>query len=165
MTSCRLNEAMSTGIFDMKPTEESLAIKAKTRSGEHRRKSRTGCKILTIDISRVCDAHREYSLSTGSEFFRPEHVDFFCSAGSSQSTFSDDLAKVTPRVTGVTFFVDPSSLIVTSSHAHLCHVLLCHLCTCVHFRRAFESQAKNCFHISHYIGSHRFAHCALNPHW
>ena len=28
MTSCRLNETLSTGIFDMRPTEESLAIKA-----------------------------------------------------------------------------------------------------------------------------------------
>ena len=31
MTSCRLTEALSTGIFDMRPTEESLAIKAKNR--------------------------------------------------------------------------------------------------------------------------------------
>ena len=40
---------------------------------------------------------------------------------------------------------------------------LCHLCIFVHFRRAFESQAKPCFHISHHIGLHRFAHCALTP--
>ena len=31
MTSGRLNETLSTGIFDMRPTEESLAIKAKNR--------------------------------------------------------------------------------------------------------------------------------------
>ena len=31
MTSCRFNETLSTGIFDMRPTEESLAIKAKNR--------------------------------------------------------------------------------------------------------------------------------------
>ena len=31
MTSSRLNETLSTGIFDMRPTEESLAIKAKNR--------------------------------------------------------------------------------------------------------------------------------------
>ena len=31
MTSCRLNETLSTGIFDMRPTEESLAIKAQNR--------------------------------------------------------------------------------------------------------------------------------------
>ena len=31
MTSCRLIEKLSTGIFDMRPTEESLAIKAKNR--------------------------------------------------------------------------------------------------------------------------------------
>ena len=29
ITSCRLIETLSTGIFDMRPTEESLAIKAK----------------------------------------------------------------------------------------------------------------------------------------
>ena len=35
MTSCRLNETLGTGIFDMRATEESLAIKAKkTGSGE-----------------------------------------------------------------------------------------------------------------------------------
>ena len=59
-------------------------------------------------------------------------------------------ANVTPRVTGV-----------TSSPVHLCHMSLCHHCTCVHFRRALESQAKRCFDIRHHIGSHRFAHCAL----
>ena len=31
MTSSRLNETLSTGILDVKPTEESLAIKAKNR--------------------------------------------------------------------------------------------------------------------------------------
>ena len=31
MTSGRLNETLSTGIFDMRPTEESLAIKAQNR--------------------------------------------------------------------------------------------------------------------------------------
>ena len=31
MTSCRLNETLSTGIFDMRPFEESLAIKATSR--------------------------------------------------------------------------------------------------------------------------------------
>ena len=31
MTSGRLNETLSTGIFDMRPTEESLAIQAKNR--------------------------------------------------------------------------------------------------------------------------------------
>ena len=29
ITSCRLIETLSTGIFDLRPTEESLAIKAK----------------------------------------------------------------------------------------------------------------------------------------
>ena len=48
---------------------------------------------------------------------------------------------------------------------HLCHVLLCHHCTWVHFRRALESEAKRCFHICHHVGLHRFAHCALNQHW
>ena len=40
MTSCRLNETLSTGVFDMRPTEESLAIKAKNRrasKNEHER--------------------------------------------------------------------------------------------------------------------------------
>ena len=65
MTSSQLNETLSTGIFDMRPTEKSLVIKAKkknTGSGEHQRKNRNGCKILTIDVSRVCDARRENSL-------------------------------------------------------------------------------------------------------
>ena len=31
MTSCQLNETLSTNIFDMRPTQESLAIKAKNR--------------------------------------------------------------------------------------------------------------------------------------
>ena len=44
---------------------------------------------------------------------------------------------------------------------HLCHLLPCQHCTCVHFRRALESQAKRCFHISHNIGLHRLAHCEL----
>ena len=36
MTTCRLHETLSTGIIDMRPTEESLAIKAKkTGSVEH----------------------------------------------------------------------------------------------------------------------------------
>ena len=43
-----------------------------------------------------------------------------------------------------------------------CHLLLCHLCICVHFRIALESQAKRCLHICHHIGLHRFAHCAIN---
>ena len=31
VTSCRLNETSSTGIFDMRPTEESLAMKEKKK--------------------------------------------------------------------------------------------------------------------------------------
>ena len=54
---------------------------------------------------------------------------FFCSA------------KVTPRVTGV-----------TSSLLHSCHLLPCHHCTWVHFRRAIESQAKTLFT---HLSSHR----------
>ena len=38
---------------------------------------------------------------------------------------------------------------------------MCYIC--VHFRRALECQAKQCFQICHHIGSYRFAHCALNP--
>ena len=68
MTSRRLNGTLGSGIFDMRPTEDSLAIKAKKTGSGEQRKSRNGCKILTIDISRVCNARREYSLSTGSEF-------------------------------------------------------------------------------------------------
>ena len=52
---------------------------------------------------------------------------------------------------------------VTLSPVHSCHLLLYQHCTCVHFRRALESQAKRCFHICHHIGLHRSAHCALNP--
>ena len=40
---------------------------------------------------------------------------------------------------------------MTFSPVHLCHLLLCQHCTCVHFRRALESQAKRCFHISHRV--------------
>ena len=36
---------------------------------------------------------------------------------------------------------------VTLSTVHLCHLLLCRHCTCVHFRRALDSQAKWRFHI------------------
>ena len=36
---------------------------------------------------------------------------------------------------------------MTCSPVHLCHVLLCHICICVHFRRALGPQAKRCFHI------------------
>ena len=43
---------------------------------------------------------------------------------------------------------------VTSSPVHLCHVLLCHHCTCVDFRRALESQAKRGLHTCHHIGLH-----------
>ena len=44
------------------------------------------------------------------------------------------------------------SLDVTFPPMHLCHLLLCQHCTCVHFRRALESQAQRCFHTSHHIG-------------
>ena len=57
MTSCRLNEALSTGIFDMRPTEESPAIKAKNRKWrasmkelerlQHHDDCRRDCKIET----------------------------------------------------------------------------------------------------------------------
>ena len=59
----------------------------------------------------------------------------------------------------------PDSSAVTLSLVHWRHLLPCQHCTCVHFRRALESQAKRCFHISHHIGLHRSAHCALTPHW
>ena len=58
----------------MRPTEESLAIKAKKQE-EHRRKSRNGFKILTIDTSRVCDARR------GCEIETRYHRDRFLSLG------------------------------------------------------------------------------------
>ena len=53
------------------------------------------------------------SSTTGSEFIRPRHV-IFCVVRLlvSLQFFFDDLAKVTPRVTGVTL-----------SLVHLCHVL------------------------------------------
>ena len=41
---------------------------------------------------------------------------------------------------------------------HVCDVLLCHHCICVHFRRTLESQVKRCSaHISHHIGLHRLS--------
>ena len=72
MTSCWLNETFNTGIFVFRPTEESLGIKAKTRSGEHRRKEKNGCKILTIDISRVCNARRDCKIEH--DFIEPDFV-------------------------------------------------------------------------------------------
>ena len=54
MTSCRLNETLSTGIFDVRPTEESLAIKAKkTGSGEHQRKSSNGRRIPILELTTL----------------------------------------------------------------------------------------------------------------
>ena len=32
-------------------------------------------------------------------------------------------------------------------HLYTCVMCYCHLCICVHFRRALESQAKRCLHI------------------
>ena len=43
-------ETLSTGIFDMKPSEESLAIETKPGSGERRRKSRNDRRILTLEL-------------------------------------------------------------------------------------------------------------------
>ena len=50
---------------------------------------------------------------------------------------------------------------MTLSLVHVCHLLLCQHCTCVHFRRALESQAKRCFDTCDHIG-HTIAHSALN---
>ena len=51
MASGRLNETLRTGIFDMRPTEESLAIRAKkTESGERRRKSRNSHRIPILEL-------------------------------------------------------------------------------------------------------------------
>ena len=38
MTSCRLTETLSTGIFDMRPTGESLALEAKNRKWKELKK-------------------------------------------------------------------------------------------------------------------------------
>ena len=91
-------ETLSAGIFDMKPTEESLAIDPKPESRERRRKSRNDCRILTLELLmlamfeevrfRSCEAAeylkrevcrlmlRMLSPSTGSESLRPPHVFF-----------------------------------------------------------------------------------------
>ena len=87
--------------------------------------------------------NRMLSLSTGSEFLRLRHV-IFCSVTSCQFCF---------------FFFDilqsaAKSYGCDTSSVHLCHVLLCHHCTCVHSCRALESQAKRCFHACHHIGLH-----------
>ena len=50
MTSGRLNEMMSTGIFDMRLTEENLAIKAKHREWRASRKCRNGRRIPTLEL-------------------------------------------------------------------------------------------------------------------
>ena len=48
MTSGRLNETLSTGIFDMRPPVVSLAIKAQKQ--KRRRKSRNGRRIPTLEL-------------------------------------------------------------------------------------------------------------------
>ena len=48
--SCRLNEALGTGIFDMKPQWKVSLSKPKTDSGEHRRKSKNDRRIPTIEM-------------------------------------------------------------------------------------------------------------------
>ena len=53
---------------------------------------------------------------------------------------------------------DNAIVSVKFSLMHLCHLLLSvPTFHCVH-------SAKRCLHISHHIGTHRSAHCALNPH-
>ena len=145
----------------MRPSEEGLAIEPKPESGKRRRKSRNDRRILTLELLmlamfeevrfRSCEAAeclkrevcrlmlRMLTPSKGSESLRPPHV------------FSP--AKVTPSVTGVTPF----------TCALWCHLSPCQHRACVHFRRALESHAKRFFHISHNIGLHRSAHCALTP--
>ena len=120
MTSCRLNETLSTGIFDMTPTEESPVMKAQNQ------------KVVSIE-ERAGTVARSWRLLF---------------------------------LVFVVLIENTHSLQVLSSSdldTSFCHVLLCHLCVSVHFRRALESQAKRRIHISHHIGLHRFAHCALNP--
>ena len=57
----------------------------------------------------------------------------------------------------ILWIVFGKTLYVTSSSLHLCHHS-----TCVHFRRALESQVKRCLHVCHHIGLHRLptAHTA-----
>ena len=54
--------------------EESLAIKAKSRKWRASKQEQERLE----DLDDCCDSHREYSLSTSSEFIRPRHV-VFCS--------------------------------------------------------------------------------------
>ena len=76
-----------------------------------------------------------FPLSTDSEFLRPRHV-IFCSATSSQFSILLMFCESDAKSYGCDIFP-----------VHLCHVLQCHHCICVHFRRALESQAKRCLHI------------------
>ena len=55
------------------------------------------------------------SLSTGSEFLRPRHVVFFVVQFLASLQFFGDPAKVTPRVTGVTFSLYASVMCGVSS--------------------------------------------------
>ena len=59
MTSCRLTETLSAGIFDMRPTEESLALKAKYRKWRAMKKEQERCKILILKTSRARNACRD----------------------------------------------------------------------------------------------------------
>ena len=51
------------------------------------------------------------------------------------------------------------------------HLCTCVICYCVSTALAYtfagplSLKAKRCLHISHHIGLHRSAHCALAPHW
>ena len=57
VTSCWLTETLSTGIFDMRPTDDSLAIKDKKQNLEGiEERARNGCKILTLETSRARNA-------------------------------------------------------------------------------------------------------------
>ena len=49
MTTCRLTETSRTSTFDMRPTEECLAIKA--QNWKHWRQNKNWCKILILDTS------------------------------------------------------------------------------------------------------------------
>ena len=64
MTSCRLNKTLSTGICDIGFTEERLAIFVRNRKWRASKKEHEDYKVLTSHISRVCNARRDYKISS-----------------------------------------------------------------------------------------------------
>ena len=124
MSLDRLVKTLSTGLFDMTPTEEGIAINAK--SGQWR--------ALKEEQQQSPQTSTDYSRCTGSEFTKPQVLsssDLFTIA-EIVATILDYLAKATTRVTGLT--IHP---------VHMYHTSDSNSCMSVHFRTAPLSLKQN----------------------